>query len=105
MPMASFRDQIASGYHQLLQISEQQSRHPVREAGWSRKEILGHLIDSALNNHQRFVRAASRALTLVLHTNRRAGFPYTVTDPCNGTFCFVIGIPKTSYCAKWWSGF
>lgn len=24
---------------------------------WSRKEILGHLIDSALNNHQRFVRA------------------------------------------------
>ncbi len=24
---------------------------------WSRKEILGHLIDSATNNHQRFVRA------------------------------------------------
>jgi hypothetical protein len=23
---------------------------------WSRKEILGHLIDSAANNHQRFVR-------------------------------------------------
>ena len=23
---------------------------------WSKKEILGHLIDSALNNHQRFVR-------------------------------------------------
>ncbi len=35
-----------------------------REAGasrgdgkWVRKEILGHLIDSAANNHQRFVRA------------------------------------------------
>jgi hypothetical protein len=24
---------------------------------WSKKEILGHLIDSAGNNHQRFVRA------------------------------------------------
>jgi len=24
---------------------------------WSRKEILGHLVDSAANNHQRFVRA------------------------------------------------
>jgi DinB family protein len=24
---------------------------------WSRKEILGHLIDSATNNHQRFVRS------------------------------------------------
>jgi hypothetical protein len=26
---------------------------------WSKKEILAHLIDSASNNHQRFVRAAS----------------------------------------------
>jgi hypothetical protein len=25
---------------------------------WSKKEILGHLIDSATNNHQRFIRAA-----------------------------------------------
>ena len=25
---------------------------------WSKKEILGHLIDSAANNHQRFVRAS-----------------------------------------------
>jgi hypothetical protein len=24
---------------------------------WTRKEVLGHLIDSAANNHQRFVRA------------------------------------------------
>jgi len=24
---------------------------------WSKKEIIGHLIDSATNNHQRFVRA------------------------------------------------
>ena len=24
---------------------------------WTKKEILGHLIDSAVNNHQRFVRA------------------------------------------------
>ncbi len=26
---------------------------------WSKKEILGHLIDSATNNHQRFIRARS----------------------------------------------
>jgi DinB family protein len=30
----------------------------VKTGGWSKKEILGHLIDSASNNHQRFVRAA-----------------------------------------------
>jgi DinB family protein len=28
---------------------------------WSKKEILGHLIDSAANNHQRFVRAQGTA--------------------------------------------
>jgi hypothetical protein len=27
---------------------------------WSKKEILGHLIDSAYNNHQRFLRAGSQ---------------------------------------------
>jgi len=32
-----------------------------RPDGWSKKEILGHLIDSAANNHQRFVRASYHA--------------------------------------------
>lgn len=30
-----------------------------REGGWSRLEILGHLVDSAMNNQQRIVRAAA----------------------------------------------
>lgn len=34
-------------------------RRPAPDA-WSPKEILGHLIDSAANNHQRFVRAQGR---------------------------------------------
>jgi DinB superfamily len=38
-------------------ITEQQSMQPVLPGGWSRKQVLGHLIDSASNNHQRFVRA------------------------------------------------
>jgi hypothetical protein len=32
------------------------ARRPAADA-WSPKEVLGHLIDSAANNHQRFVRA------------------------------------------------
>jgi len=32
---------------------------PWREGGWTRKEIVGHLLDSAANNRQRFVRAAA----------------------------------------------
>jgi DinB superfamily len=41
----------------LREISEADSRTPVLAGGWSRKQVIGHLIDSASNNHQRFVRA------------------------------------------------
>ncbi|MFL6447592.1 MAG: DinB family protein [Bryobacteraceae bacterium] len=52
-----FGDHIESAHQALQKISEEHSSGTFREGGWSRKEILGHLIDSALNNHQRFVRA------------------------------------------------
>jgi hypothetical protein len=32
---------------------------PWRAGGWTRKQIVGHLLDSAANNRQRFVRAAT----------------------------------------------
>jgi len=32
---------------------------PWRDGGWTRKQILGHLLDSAANNRQRFVRAST----------------------------------------------
>ncbi len=38
-------------------ISETESAKSLNGDKWSCKEILGHLIDSASNNHQRFVRA------------------------------------------------
>lgn len=41
----------------LLALSEANTaRHPAPGKG-SPREVLGHLIDSASNNHQRFVRA------------------------------------------------
>lgn len=42
----------------LRKISEAESAKPVLKGGWSRKQVIGHLIDSASNNHQRFVRAS-----------------------------------------------
>jgi hypothetical protein len=42
----------------LLGITDQESSIPHLPGGWSRRQLLGHLIDSASNNHQRFVRAA-----------------------------------------------
>src|SRR5271170_5758105 len=41
----------------LRQIPESESMRAALPGGWSRKQLLGHLIDSASNNHQRFVRA------------------------------------------------
>jgi len=42
----------------LLKVSEAESAKPALKGGWSRKQVIGHLIDSASNNHQRFVRAS-----------------------------------------------
>ena len=49
---------VATAEPRLRQISELESLKPVLRGGWSRKQVIGHLIDSASNNHQRFVRAA-----------------------------------------------
>ena len=40
----------------LKGIEEARAAVPRAPGKWSRKEILGHLVDSASNNHQRFVR-------------------------------------------------
>ena len=52
-----FRQTVDRAAAQLLLISEEQSAVARAEGKWSPKEIVGHLIDSAANNHQRFVRA------------------------------------------------
>ena len=41
----------------LADVSDAEASQPPSPGHWSKKEILGHLIDSASNNHQRFVRA------------------------------------------------
>jgi len=40
----------------LRQIDESAASAPRAPGKWSRKQVLGHLVDSAANNHQRFVR-------------------------------------------------
>jgi len=54
------RSIIASAEPQLSRmIPDDLGRKPA-PTEWSKKEILGHLIDSAANNHQRFVRAVNK---------------------------------------------
>jgi hypothetical protein len=61
-PMKKLSDNLVqvvkSAEASLLQVTEIESNKPILTGGWSRKQVLGHLIDSASNNHQRFVRAA-----------------------------------------------
>ena len=45
---------------QILQLDEAEFSHKESKDTWSKKEILGHLVDSAYNNHQRFLRASSQ---------------------------------------------
>lgn len=55
--LVDFRDTIDRASRSMLQISDDASARPRSEGKWSPREIVGHLIDSASNNHQRFVRA------------------------------------------------
>ena len=57
--LRDFRDTIVSATARLKDIPEEKSRRRSSTDGWAPIEILGHLIDSAANNHQRFVRAQS----------------------------------------------
>ncbi|MBN2410671.1 DinB family protein [candidate division KSB1 bacterium] len=52
------RDIVTASKPGLLNISQETTGNKKSPDSWSKKEILGHLIDSAANNHQRFVRGA-----------------------------------------------
>lgn len=53
--LRDFEETIRSATVRLQEISADESRKS-SDGEWSPKQILGHLIDSAANNHQRFVR-------------------------------------------------
>ena len=44
-------------------VDERRTTVPRRPGGWCPREILGHLVDSACNNHRRFVIGQSPATT------------------------------------------
>lgn len=55
------RSIIATAEPQLSRMNHDETGFKPDPHEWSKKEILGHLIDSAANNHQRFVRAVNKA--------------------------------------------
>lgn len=54
--LEEFSRVLESAAERLLEIPEAETEAAL-DGGWCAKQILGHLIDSAANNHARFVRA------------------------------------------------
>jgi hypothetical protein len=57
LPGERLRDAVAEAFPRLWAISDSDAAAPPAPGKWSPKQVIGHLIDSASNNHQRFVRA------------------------------------------------
>jgi hypothetical protein len=55
---AQFESDLAAIRAALLSVPIKLAGIPWRTDGWTRRQIVGHLCDSAANNRQRFVRAA-----------------------------------------------
>lgn len=53
-----FRTQLDDIRSTLIHFPQELADTPWRPGGWTRKQIVGHLLDSAANNRQRFVRAS-----------------------------------------------
>lgn len=57
MPMLDrFAAVIEAGARRLSEISHDDAAHRFESDAWSRREELGHLIDSAVNNYARIIR-------------------------------------------------
>jgi hypothetical protein len=54
---SELRRTIDEAAQHLDTIPAERARRPVAPGKWSPQEIIGHLVDSASNNHGRFVRA------------------------------------------------
>jgi hypothetical protein len=52
-----YRQIVEKAFLRLSAVSDELASQPLSSGKWSPKEIIGHLIDSASNNHYRFVTA------------------------------------------------
>ncbi len=55
-PAELLRESVSASLPLLGAIGEERSAEPRSPGKWSPREVIGHLIDSAANNHVRFVR-------------------------------------------------
>ena len=54
---------IGEGLELFQQVDETRTTRRLTAEGWCAREVLGHLIDSACNNHRRFIVGQSESTT------------------------------------------
>ena len=52
---ADLRNAVDEGVELILAAPEERSARRPADGGWCAREVIGHLIDSACNNHRRFI--------------------------------------------------
>jgi hypothetical protein len=55
----------------LRELSEEEFSAKISATKWSKKEVIGHLIDSAANNHQRFIRLQYQQLPTLFYDQNK----------------------------------
>lgn len=81
MPLSTFgydADRVRSCAAEMRAIDGDAAHEPRKPGAWSRAQIVGHLIDSACNNHRRFV-VAQQTDDLVFD-----GYDHTHWAACQG---------------------
>ena len=86
---------VEAAVPKLRSMSESRAGQPRAPGKWSPKQVIGHLIDSASNNHQRFVRAQEGTRTLARATRRTTGSPCRAIRTRRGTTSSRCGAPTT----------
>jgi hypothetical protein len=91
--LEDFERTINTSYDQLQKITEAQSHSPVAPGKWSKKELIGHLIDSAANNHHRFVKAQFTDQLLITRYDQEAWVKYQ--DYSNASWAHLLQFWKS----------
>ncbi|MGI9543763.1 MAG: DinB family protein [Cyclobacteriaceae bacterium] len=63
----ALKEYVDQVYPKIAAIPEEQMVDKPTPGKWSKKEILGHLIDSAANNQQRFVRGQYESVPKIVY--------------------------------------
>ena len=89
------REAIAAATPRLLALSDAEAAKAPAPGKWSPKQVLGHLIDSASNNHQRFVRAQFTDDLVFAGYQQEPWVEASVTSPRRGRSSWSSGASTT----------